>query len=114
MKRRGTRKVRTDSTSKLPLTCAWCAKRVGQDEERFGLGAKVVAGIDLSESEGTIVPLPLDGVRKVIPMIIAAKDSPAKQAGHDLCFMVCSRECGVALRRALVEEIGGIDGISSM
>jgi len=74
----------------------------------------VVAGVDLSESEGTIVPLPLEGVRKVVPMIVASKDSPAKQAGNDLCFMVCSRECGEALRRALAEEIGGIDGFCSM
>lgn len=114
MRRRGTRGVRTESTSKLPLTCAWCAKRVGEDEERFGLGAKLAAGIDLSDSEGTIVPLPLHGVRKVVLMIVASKDSPAKQAGYDLCFMVCSRDCGEALRRALMEENGGIEGISSV
>lgn len=114
MKRRGAKKVRTGSTSALPLTCAWCARHVGEGEERFGLGAKLAAGVDLSESEGTIVPLPLEGVRKVVPMIVASKDSPAKQAGNDLCFMACSRECGEALRRALAEEIGGIDGFSSM
>ncbi len=114
MKRRGTKKVGTGSTSALPLTCAWCARHVAEDEERFGLGAKVVAGVDLSESEGTIVPLPLEGVRKVVSMIVAAKDSPAKLAGNDLYFMVCSRECDEALRRALAEEIGGIEGFSSM
>ena len=85
-----------------------------EGQERFGLGAKLAAGVDLSESEGTSVPLPLEGVRKVVPMIVASKDSPAKQAGNDLCFMACSRECGEALRRALAEEIGGIDGFSSM
>lgn len=114
MRRRGTKKARTGPTSALPLTCAWCSRLVAEDEERFGLGAKVIAGVDLSESEGTIVPLPLEGVRKVVPMIVAGTNSPAKLAGNDLCFMVCSRECGEALRLALAEEIGGIEGFSSM
>ena len=87
------------------LTCAWCANPIGPDKEVFGFGAKAKPELDLSDSEGTILQLPLDKCRKIIPAMVATSDSQARREGNDLVFMICSRECGMALKEALEDEI---------
>lgn len=85
-------------------TCAWCGKGIPEDTEVFSIGAKARPGVDLKDQEGSIIPLPLHLVRKIVPAMIPTSDSEAKKDGYDMVFMVCSRSCGEALRQALDEE----------
>ena len=112
MRRRRKRMARADSTAELLHTCAWCGRRIREDEEVFGLGAKVYSEVDLSESKGTIVPFSLHAIQKIVPAMVTTDDSPAKEAGNDLYFMVCSGECAGALQRGFEKEIGVVEGTS--
>lgn len=85
--------------------CAWCDKEIPEDSEVFGFGGKLREGVDLKKKEGTIAPLTLQTEDKEIPMIITTGDSKAKKEGYDVLFMICSRECGEALRTSLKNEI---------
>ena len=87
------------------LTCAWCENPIGPDKEVFGFGAKANPEVDLNNSEGKIIQLPLVKCRKVVPAMVATNDSQAKKEGNDLVFMICSRVCGMTLKEALEEEI---------
>jgi hypothetical protein len=86
-------------------TCAWCSKEIPEHTEVFSVGAKAKPEIDLSEEEGSIILLPLDVTGKTVPAMIVNSDSQAKKDGYDIVFMVCSEDCGRALREALEEEI---------
>ena len=85
-------------------TCAWCNKRIAQDTEVFSLGAKARKGISLRRYRGSIIRLQLRHEDKVLAAIIPTPDSPAKKAGNDLLFVLCSEHCAKELRRALVKE----------
>ena len=89
----------------LTSTCTWCGKRVSEDVEVFGLGARARAGVDLRGVEGTIIPLSLGSLSKTVHAIVPTGDSEAKKAGNDLMFLACSRRCAESLKEALQSEL---------
>ena len=60
----------------------------------------------LRDVEGEIIPLPV-GDRHVDAVVVMA-DSPAKQEGRDLLFIMCSEECASQLREALTRTRAAI------
>jgi endogenous inhibitor of DNA gyrase (YacG/DUF329 family) len=84
--------------------CAWCGKGIDEKTEVFGLGAVFCRNIDLSEYESQVIELKILTEKRVVPMIIAAKASDAKKAGHDAMFMTCSEECANEMKETLLEE----------
>jgi hypothetical protein len=85
-------------------SCAWCEDEIPDDVEVFTIGAKAKPGIDLTETEGTIVPLHLIRANKTVSAMVPTRDSPAAKDGHDLMFMVCSQSCAQALSNALEND----------
>ena len=84
--------------------CAWCGIRIDEEAEVYGFGAKFCRDVDLSEYESQVIELKIFTENRVVPMIIAAKASDAKKAGHDAMFMTCSNECANEMRETLLEE----------
>lgn len=89
---------------RLLNTCAWCGTLIPEDTEVFSLTGKLKPGVDLKGAEGTVIPLTLEIIDKVVLAIVPTADSPAKKEGKDIPFMVCSDECGSALGEALAQE----------
>lgn len=83
--------------------CAWCNKYIPEGTEIFSLGSKTHPEVDLSAQEGGVILLEVG--EKVVPAIVPTGDSPAKQAGNDVLFVLCSRACGVSLQEALNESL---------
>jgi hypothetical protein len=84
--------------------CSWCEDEIPEDAEVFTVGAKTKPGIDLSEAEGTIVPLSLVRAGRTVMALVPTKDSPAVRDGYDLIFMVCSQSCAQALSNGLEND----------
>jgi hypothetical protein len=84
--------------------CSWCEDEIPEDVEVFTVGAKTKPGVDLSEAEGTIVPLSLIRADRTVLALVPTKDSPAVKDGYDLIFMVCSRSCAQALSNGLEND----------
>jgi endogenous inhibitor of DNA gyrase (YacG/DUF329 family) len=90
--------------------CAWCGTEIDEKAEVYGFGAKFCRDVDLSEYESQVIELKILTESRIVPMMITAKGSDAKNAGHDAMFMTCSNECAKEMRDALLEEasIGNI------
>lgn len=88
-----------DAEEDLQTWCGWCGEPLAEDADIVTLGASVHSKEMLRNVEGEIVPLPV-GDRSVDAIVVMA-DSPAKQEGRDLLFIVCSEECASQLREAL-------------
>jgi hypothetical protein len=90
----------------LQERCSWCHKVIGEDDERFGGGAKVrpEAKQALAELAGKLMPMRLGSGREFIAIIPAA-NTPARAAGHDLYFQTCSEQCSTELTKAMREEL---------
>ena len=86
------------------FVCAWCNNGILEDTELFSIGTKKLPGIDLSEHEGKSIPLHLSLAGKWVDGFVASKNSPAKQEGYDIIFVICSESCGRALKEALQKE----------
>ena len=84
--------------------CAWCAREFRPGAGVYGVGAKARKGVSLRKYEGSILEVGLTHDGRTLPAMIAGRGSEAKRAGNDIVFMVCSRECGEALRKALRKE----------
>jgi hypothetical protein len=84
--------------------CAWCGKRIADDLEVYGFGARIRPDIDLSEHEGEAIELTLLTKDRSVPMMVTSEASEAKRDGNDLMFMVCSEQCGKEMKAALEEE----------
>jgi hypothetical protein len=96
------RRIRKDYTK----TCAWCLRRIPEEHERFGFGAKAMPGVDLSSVEGTMIEIQLVSAGKTVPVGVTAPDSPArKQEGFHFYFMACSEDCCRRLQAAVSEDI---------
>ncbi|NLX20538.1 MAG: hypothetical protein GXY55_02555 [Phycisphaerae bacterium] len=96
-----------------PPRCAWCGRRIPDDHEVYGLSGKAAKGMDLTEWEGSIMPLELVSKEESIPVIVTAANSQAKKDGKDFIFMLCSEECGAMLKTALEGEKSLIEEIVS-
>jgi hypothetical protein len=84
--------------------CAWCGMGIDEEAEVYGLGAMFYRDVDLSEYESQVIELKILTENRIVPMMITAKGSDAKKAGHDAMFMACSTECANEMRDALLEE----------
>ena len=84
--------------------CAWCEDEIPADFEVFTIGARGKPEIDLSEAEGTIIPVSLIQANRTVLALVPTKGSPAARDGHDLIFMVCSQSCAQALSNALEKD----------
>ena len=92
----------------LLLTCSWCHRRLREDQESFGAGARVGPegkGI-LANNEGKLLTMKLGTGREIIVMVPTAA-SEARAAGHDVYFQTCSEECCRDLTDALRAELSG-------
>lgn len=87
--------------------CAWCTKRIPEDQEVFGISVALRSEAFQEFEPGTVQPLLLFKAGKTVPMMIVTDDSPAKHEGKDAVFQICSRECAKALQAALQTELGG-------
>jgi hypothetical protein len=56
-------------------TCAWCLRRIPEEHERFGFGAKAAPNVDLSRVEGTMIEIQLVSVGKTVPVGVTGPDS---------------------------------------
>ena len=86
-------------------TCAFCRNEIPDDAEVFGVSGKIKPGVDMKEHEGKIVPLVLGEDDRVVPVVIAAADSPAKRECKDYLFMVCSEKCCAELTETVRKEL---------
>ena len=101
-KRRRRRLVQKDYTK----TCAWCLRRIPEEHERFGFGAKALPGTDLSGIEGAMIEIQIVSTGRTVPVGVTAPDSPArKQEGFHFYFMTCSEECCRQLQSAVSEDV---------
>lgn len=85
--------------------CAWCTRRIGEEEEVFGISVALRQEAFREFEPGTVQPLLLYQAGKTVPMMVVTEDSPAKRDGKDAMFQVCSEECGKALQAALKQEL---------
>jgi len=86
--------------------CAWCAKKMPDDVEVFGISVRLRQEAFQEINPGTIQPLFLGLAGKTVAMMVVSDDSPAKQDGKDAMFQLCSEDCASALQTALREEMG--------
>jgi len=98
--------LEADTEAGLGSCCGWCKEPIDDDEEVLTLAASVEDKERLRDLEGEIIPLPV-GHRTVDAVVVTA-DSPAKQAGQDLMFIMCGDECASHLREALVQTRAAI------
>lgn len=96
----------TLSRDELLERCAWCHRRIPEDQECFGAGARVrpEAKNLLAGHEGNLLPIELSDGRQVI-VVVPTADSEARAAGHDVYFQACSEQCCRELSNALRSEL---------
>ncbi|WP_010530123.1 hypothetical protein [Lentibacillus jeotgali] len=94
--------------------CAWCMKKIGDNEPLHAIDVKFAEGIDYSDEEGEIVQVYLNSRQTSVPMIVTTADSEAKKNGQDGLFAVCSKACGEKMKTALTKEIDTFKGFSDM
>ena len=84
--------------------CAYCEAEMRSDEEVYGLGVKLKKELEYPGGVGrtTAVHLPIRG--RELECMVTADGSQTKSEGWDLMFMVCSEECGDALKELLAQE----------
>jgi hypothetical protein len=84
--------------------CAYCEKKLHSGAEVFGLGARLKEELEYPGAVGRsmTVELPVQG--RELECMVTADGSQARLEGWDLIFMVCSEECGAALKALLQGE----------
>ena len=85
--------------------CAWCANKIDDHMEVFGVGVKFLSGVDLSEFESHCIQIGLISEEKPVNMMVTVQGSEAKDDGKDGMFLVCSEKCGQKLKGVLEKEI---------
>lgn len=85
--------------------CAWCTKRISPEAPAFGISVSLQAEAFKEFEPGSVQPLLLFSAGKTVPMMVVTDDSPAKKAGKDAVFQLCSEECALKLQAALQQEI---------
>ncbi len=68
------------------LRCAWCMKKIKENDQVFGLSVKFAEGVDYSGSEGRMIHIPLSTRNTSVPMVVTTKESEAKTQGTDGIF----------------------------
>ncbi|WP_066196628.1 MULTISPECIES: hypothetical protein [Gracilibacillus] len=85
--------------------CAYCGKKIGDNQSLKAIDVKFHKGFDYSNREGEVVSIYFHTLKRKVPMIVTTADSPAKEQGQDGLFVVCSNLCGKKLQSALRQEI---------
>lgn len=86
-------------------TCAWCGSQIPESGEVYAVGATLKGGIQFQSGSGTtgfFMPIAIGG--RMVPAIVTAPGSDARQQGNDLMFVTCSDACARELRDSLCEE----------
>ncbi len=86
--------------------CAWCTQRIAPDQEVFGIEIRLRPEAFREFDLGSVQPLLLAASGRTVPMMVARQDSPAKRAGKDALFQLCSKGCAEELQQALRLELG--------
>lgn len=84
--------------------CAWCMKKIAENDSLLGLNVTFAEGVDFTKDEGKVIQVFLQSRNTSVPMIVTASDSDAKKEGSDGIFAMCSDKCGEKMRRALIHE----------
>lgn len=84
--------------------CAWCMKKIGEEDPVLGLNITLAENIDFSEKEGEIIQVFLQSRNTSVPMIVTTSDSEAKKNGSDGIFALCTEKCGKKMKETLVYE----------
>ena len=94
------------SHDELLARCSWCHRRMPENQECFGAGARVrpEAKALLAGHEGKLLPMHLSSGRDII-VVVPGAASDARAAGHDVYFQTCSEQCCRALSDALRAEL---------
>jgi hypothetical protein len=100
------RKKTSWSLERWQSRCAWCARRIPDDHEAFGIGVRLRPEAFQEFDPGTVQPLLLHSAGKTVAMMIVTDDSPAKRDGKDAMFQLCSEDCAARLQLALQQELG--------
>lgn len=101
--RRGRKLQKPEAQETLGRVCAWCKSTVPEDGSVFTVTARAREGVELSDlaQDGPFLVMSLYRTGPKVHGLVTTDHSEAKQLGADLVFMVCSEECGLALRQAL-------------
>ncbi|QKY68734.1 hypothetical protein [Lentibacillus sp. CBA3610] len=94
--------------------CAWCMKKIGDNEPLHAINVKFNEWIDYSDKEGEIVQVYLNSRQTSVPMIVTTADSEAKKHGQDGLFAVCTKKCGEKMKNTLEKEMDMFKGYSDM
>lgn len=86
--------------------CAWCTKVMKANDPAFGISISLRPEAFQEFSPGTVQPLLLFSAGKTVAMMVVKDDSPAKKAGKDAMFQLCSEDCATKLQTALQQELG--------
>ncbi len=94
------------SEEDLLARCAWCHRRIPENQECFGAGLRVrpERRDEIVAHEGRAVPLQLATGREII-VKVTRPDSNARAAGDDLYIQTCSEECSQKIDDAVRDEI---------
>jgi hypothetical protein len=85
--------------------CAWCATVIKPNDPAFAISISLRPEAFKEFAPGSVQPLLLFSAGKTVAMMIVTDDSPAKKAGKDAMFQLCSRECATNLQAALQQEL---------
>jgi hypothetical protein len=86
--------------------CAWCTQKIAPNQEVFGIEIRLRPEAFREFDLGSVQPLLLAASGRTVPMMVARQDSPAKIAGKDALFQLCSKDCAEKLQAALQLELG--------
>ncbi|WP_449354618.1 hypothetical protein ACUL41_16895 [Virgibacillus natechei] len=85
--------------------CAWCMKKIPEDQPLSAINVRFVEGVDYKDVEGEIIQVYLKSRNTSVPMIVTTEDSEAKKHGQDGLFAVCDHKCGDKMKAALAKEV---------
>lgn len=85
--------------------CAWCMKKIPDDQPLSAIDVKFAEGVDYKDVEGEIIQIYLRSRNTSVPMIVTTADSEAKKNDQDGLFVVCSQKCGEKMKASLAKEI---------
>lgn len=86
--------------------CAWCAAVIKPNDPAFAISISLRPEAFKEFAPGSVQPLLLFSAGKTVAMMVVTEDSPAKKAGKDAMFQLCSKDCAQKLQVALQQELG--------
>mgnify|MGYP006310225189 CR=1 FL=1 len=91
-------------SKEMPNKCCWCSKDT-TDSKVLTLPLKFRKDSDHPQVklEGYVTDLKVGG--KKVWGIVTGLNSEAKQAGNDLIFMFCSKDCAYKFKENLEEDV---------